>query len=96
VQSNLHCERHGTPQSLWIDWAEYCADGEVGFFIMKVKTGLQKQYLFERMPRNVWDGFVSAPSAGTFYNAAIRGTKFRFLLSSELKPDAPELACIGN
>src|SRR5438105_1274807 len=64
VQSNLHCERHETPQSSWVEWAEYCPDGELGFFIMKVKTGQQKQYLFERMPRSVWGGFVSAPSAG--------------------------------
>ena len=93
VQSNLHCERHGTPQSSWIEWADYCPDGQLGFFIMKVKTGQQKQYLFEHIPRSVWDGFVSAPSAGKYYDAALRGPQFRFLLSSELKPDAPELTC---
>jgi hypothetical protein len=96
VQSNLQCERRETPQSAWIEWAEYCPDGELGFFIMKVKTGQQKQYLFERMPRSVWDGFVGASSAGKYYNVTIRGAQFRFVLSGQLRPDAPESVCLGK
>jgi hypothetical protein len=42
AQSNLRRERHHTPQSSWIDWAEHCPDGDLGSFIIKVKTGHRK------------------------------------------------------
>ena len=89
----LQRERHVTERSSWIEWAEYCPFGDAGFFFLKGKAGQQQTYLYERMPRSVWDGFVSAPSAGKYYDATIRGARFRFLLSGELKPDAPELTC---
>ena len=96
VQGNLRCESQGTPQSSWIEWAEYCPDEELGFFILKVKDGQEKQYLFERMPRSVCDSLVTSSSAGTYYNAAIRGARFWFFLSGESQPDAPELTCTGR
>jgi hypothetical protein len=72
IRNTLQCERHNTPLSSWIEWAEYCPDGQHGFFFLKVKTGGGKEYLYERMPRAVFDGFKGAPSAGTFYNREIK------------------------
>jgi hypothetical protein len=32
-----------------------------------------RRYLYERVPRHIYDAFVQAPSRGTFFNTEIRG-----------------------
>jgi hypothetical protein len=91
VHERLKCERHPTPNDPWIEWAEYCPSGPLGYFVLKVKTGQQKVYLFENMPPAVWKGFKAAPSADKFYHSEIKGKHHWFRLGSELKPSAPEL-----
>jgi hypothetical protein len=94
VHERLTRERHPTPYySSWIEWAEYCPSGPLGYFVLKVKTSRQKAYLFENMPAAVSDGFKAAPSTGKFYHNDIKGVRYRFRLASELEPSAPELKC---
>jgi hypothetical protein len=38
---------------------------------MKVKTGEQKQYIFERMPPSVWGRLCECALAGRFYNGGL-------------------------
>ena len=93
VHERLKCERHPTPNGLWIEWAEYCPSGPLGYFVLKVKTGQQKVYLFENIPPAVWRGFKAAPSADKFYHSEIKGKRHWFRLASKLTPSAPELPC---
>ncbi len=93
VHERLKCERHPTPNGLWIEWAEYCPSGPLGYFVLKVKTGQQKVYLFENIPPAVWEGFKAAPSADKFYHSEIKGKRHWFRLASKLTPSAPELPC---
>jgi hypothetical protein len=91
VHERLKCERHPTPNDPWIEWAEYCPSGPLGYLVLKVKTGQQKVYLYENMPPAVWEGFKVAYSADKFYHREIKGKHHWFRLGSELKPSAPEL-----
>jgi KTSC domain-containing protein len=93
VHEWLKCERHPTPNGLWIEWAEYCPSGPLGYIVLKVKTGQQKVYLFENIPPTVWEGFKAAPSADKFYHSEIKGKRHWFRLASKLKSSAPELTC---
>jgi KTSC domain len=93
VHERLKCERHPTPNGPWIEWAEYCPSGPLGYFVLKVKTGQQKVYLFENIPPAVWEGFKAAPSASKFYHNEIKGKRHWFRLANKLKPSAPELTC---
>jgi KTSC domain len=93
VHERLKCERHPTPNGLWIEWAEYCPSGPLGYFVLKVKTGQPKVYLFENIPPTVWEGFKAAPSADKFYHSEIKGKRHWFRLASKLKPSAPVLTC---
>jgi hypothetical protein len=93
VHERLKCERHPNPNGLWIEWAEYCPSGPLGYFVLKVKTGQQKVYLFENIPPAVWEGFKAAPSADKFYHSEIKGKRHWFRLTSKLKPSAPVLTC---
>jgi hypothetical protein len=86
VHERFKCERHPTPIEPWIEWAEYCPSGPLGYFVLKVKTGQQKVYLFENIPPAVWEGFKAAPSAGKFYHSEIKGKRHWFRLASQLKP----------
>ena len=93
VHERLKCERHPTPNGLWIEWAEYCPSGPLGYFVLKVKTGQQKVYLFENIPPAIWEGFKAAPSADKFYHSEIKGKRHWFRLASKLKPSAHVLTC---
>jgi KTSC domain len=93
VHERLKCERHPTPNGPWIEWAEYCPSGPLGYFVLKVKTGQQTIYLFENIPPTVWEGFKAAPSADKFYHSEIKGKHHWFRLGRQLKPSAPELTC---
>ena len=97
VRANYRCERRDiSATSSWILWVDYCPVGELGFFIIKAKTGQQKEYLFERMPKSVWHAFISAASTDAFYNSEIRGTKYRFFLVHELSPKLTGIALFGH
>jgi hypothetical protein len=94
ILKNLHCERHLTPYSSWIDWADYCAtDERVGFFILSIKRGREPHQLFERVPVEVWQAFKIADSAGRFFANEIRKPSYRFRTVDEFAADAPEIAC---
>ena len=93
IHERLKCERHPTPNGLWIEWAEYCPSGPLGYFVLKVKAGPQKVYLFENIPPAVWDGFKAAPSAEKFYHSEIKGKRHWFRLASKLTPSASERTC---
>jgi KTSC domain len=86
VHERLNCERHSTPNEPWIEWAEYCPSGPLGYFVLKVKTGQQKVYLFENITPAFWEGFKAAPAAGKFYHRELKGKRHWFRLASELKP----------
>jgi KTSC domain len=86
VHERLNCERHPTPNEPWIEWAEYCPSGPLGYFVLKVKAGQQKVYLFENIPPAFWEGFKAAPAAGKFYHRELKGKRHWFRLASELKP----------
>jgi KTSC domain len=82
VHERLKCERHPTPNEPWMEWAEYCPSGPLGYFVLKVKTGQQKVYLFENIPPADWEGFKAAPSAGKFYHSEIKGKRHWFRLAT--------------
>jgi hypothetical protein len=86
VHERLNCERHPTPNEPWIEWAEYCPSGPLGYFVLKVKAGQQKVHLFENIPPAFWEGFKAAPAAGKFYHRELKGKRHWFRLASELKP----------
>jgi hypothetical protein len=86
VHERLNCERHSTPNEPWIEWAEYCPSDPLGYFVLKVKTGQQKVYLFENITPAFWEGFKAAPAAGKFYHRELKGKRHWFRLASELKP----------
>jgi hypothetical protein len=90
VHERLKCERHPTPNGLWIESAEYCPSGPLGYFVLKVKTGQQRVYVFENISPVVWEGFKAAPSADKFYHSEIKGKRHWFRLA---RPSAPELTC---
>jgi KTSC domain len=77
---------HSTPNEPWIEWAEYCPSGPLGYFVLKVKTGQQKVYLFENITPDFWEEFKAAPAAGKFYHRELKGKRHWFRLASELKP----------
>lgn len=94
IESHLSCERHKTPSSTWIEWGEYCPDGELGYFVLKVQGGTS--HLFERMPPGLWEGFKTAASANQYYKRAINGLQYQYRLRDELSPTAPELLCLDE
>jgi len=55
-----------TTKSSWIRGAEYYTDGSgTGYLILNMKG---KEYIWEGVPLNVWEGFKQADSFGFFYN----------------------------
>jgi hypothetical protein len=48
----------------------------LGFFEIKLKSG--KQYLFKKVPKDVFDKFMSAKSKGKFLNEHIFGGKYKY------------------
>jgi len=93
ILANLQCERHLTPYSSWIDWADYCPAEPLGFFVLSVKRGSEPHTLFERVPIELWQAFKIADSAGHFFATEIRKPSYHFRLADELTADAPELTC---
>src|SRR5690606_34477735 len=71
--ANFRIKEHlDTQKSSWIRSATYYnCNGKLGFFLLVAKTG--REYLFQDMPINIWEGFKNAESHGTYYNTKIRG-----------------------
>ena len=63
-----------TSRSSWITGAEYYEAEGRGYLILGMKG---RDYIFAGVPRDVWEGFKSAPSLGKYYNSEIRG-RYRF------------------
>jgi len=64
-----------TSKSSWIRGAEYYTDGSgTGYLILNMKG---KEYIWEGVPLNIWEGFKEADSFGKYYHNYIKG---RFIL----------------
>jgi len=60
-----------TSKSSWIRGAEYYTDDSgSGYLILSMKG---KEYIWEGVPLNVWEGFKEADSFGKYYHRYIRG-----------------------
>lgn len=65
-----HIDEVNTSKSSWIKGAKfYSCDNNFGFFILK--TGKQ-DYIYQNLPRDIWDDFKNAESFGRFYNKKIK------------------------
>ena len=57
--------------SSWISRGSfYSCNGSQGFLIWETEG---REYIHVDVPRNVWEGFKEAESAGSYYNGYIRG-----------------------
>jgi len=64
-----------TTKSSWIREAEYYTDGSYsGYLILNMRG---KEYIWEGVPLNVWEGIKQADSFGKYYHKHIKG---RFIL----------------
>jgi len=70
VRATYDGESIDTSRSSWITGAEYFEAGGRGYLILGMRG---KDYIFEGVPPDVWEGFKEAPSLGTYYHEAIRG-----------------------
>lgn len=66
--------------SSWLQSAEFygCREGE-GYLIIVLKTG--REYIHKGVPSEVWEAFINAPSAGSYYDSHIKG-RFRLTLTN--------------
>lgn len=66
-----------TTKSSWIKGASYYScDGLSGYFLLKTD---KKEYLFQGMPLEIWQGFKGTDSFGEYYNAFIRGRFYMYV-----------------
>ncbi len=71
-------EEQNTDESSWMRGAEfYSCDGVSGFFILHTDA---RAYIHADLPLEVWEGFKSATSFGTYYNANIK-RRYRLALN---------------
>jgi len=70
VRRTYDGEQIDTSRSSWITGAEYFEANGHGYLILGMNG---KDYTFEGVPPDVWEGFKAAPSLGGYYNANIRG-----------------------
>jgi len=69
-------DRVNTSKSSWVRGASYYScDKKTGYFIILTD---KEEYIHEGVPINIWRGFKSANSFGTFYNENIRN-RFRLI-----------------
>jgi hypothetical protein len=60
-----------TRSSDWMDDAiYYSCDGSTGYFIYSTEG---REYLYDGVPLNVWQGFKDADSFGSYYVRKIKG-----------------------
>ena len=70
-------ESVNTSKSSWIRGASFFScDGKTGFFII---TSDKQEYLYSGVPKEIWEGFKSADSFGSYYDHNIKN-KFVFKL----------------
>ncbi len=63
-------EEQNTDESSWVRRAEfYSCNGATGYFILRTDD---QDYIHADVPVQVWQGFKSASSFGTYYNANIK------------------------
>lgn len=63
-------ENVNTSKSSWVQSANYYScNGLTGFFIFKTHS---KEYVYQDVPIEVWDGFKNAASFGKYYDANIK------------------------
>jgi KTSC domain len=53
------------------DWQPVPTDETLGTLTVEFTNG--REYTHEWVPKDVYEGLLAAPSAGAFYNAAIKG-----------------------
>lgn len=71
-------EELNTDMSSWVRGAEfYSCDGVTGYFILHTDD---QAYIHADLPVEVWQGFKSASSFGTYYNANIK-RRYRLALN---------------
>jgi hypothetical protein len=64
-------DKANTYRSSWIRGAVYLScDQRFGYLIIKVNNAI---YIHQNVPINVWRGFKTASSMGSYYSGAIRG-----------------------
>jgi hypothetical protein len=57
-------------KSSWIKGAKYYScDNQSGFFILATD---KEEYIYQNLPINVWKGFRSSSSFGSYYNRVIK------------------------
>jgi hypothetical protein len=60
---------HDTPTSSNIARLKY--DDKQGILDVEFRSG--KTYRYSNVPYDIWNAFISAPSAGKFFNSTIKG-----------------------
>lgn len=66
-----------TSKSSWIRGASYYScDGQTGYFLLLAD---KKNYLFQGLPKVIWEGFKSADSFGEYYHAYIRDRYYMYV-----------------
>lgn len=67
-----------TSSSSWIKGANFFScDTQYGYLILKTSA---KEYIFERVPIQIWNEFKKASSFGKYYNQKIRN-HYQFILN---------------
>lgn len=63
-------EKVNTSKSSWIRGASfYSCDGNTGFFILQTDS---QEYIYSDVPVDIWEGFKSADSFGSYYDYNIK------------------------
>lgn len=71
-QSSFDLEEEAdVSNSEWIDGAYfYSCNMSTGYFVIVIDS---KQYLYNDVPINIWEGFKEAKSCGSYYDHHIKG-----------------------
>lgn len=73
--TDFSTEEKVNTDSSWIESIEYYScDGVKGFLIVNTKSGAS--YIYENIPKEVWNEFKNADSFGRFYNQNIKGNYY--------------------
>ncbi len=60
-----------TSRSSWIEGARYLScDGKTGFLLLRAGG---RTYVHQDVPLEIWEGFKSAASLGSYYNRLLKG-----------------------
>lgn len=68
--SFTYTDRANTSKSSWISGANYYScDSQLGFLILETN---KSNYIYQNVPIDIWIGFKSAQSFGSYYNRFIK------------------------